>query len=409
MRDLLMKGLRIFLYTLAICLPVSIAGAESSLALITLMLLGLMVLRHRPAPFLPVPLTVPVLVFLFGHLVSALAGPDPLSSIASSDWIFLAMPLTLWSMRLTGDDRGPVTAFVVTGAVISIYAAAQHFLGIDLVRPAGREVVIPMDGVEGRYLAIGTFCHHLTFAHVYQFIFLFLLVFALRRPRDGMNLLRTLPALAVVGTSLVFSFSRGVWLSVTVSSILVVIVMWGRRGAVLALLSAVILFAALSASGPLGDRLKSVTSQEANSMRVIIFRSNWDAIKDHPITGLGPGRYQDAMMPYYERYDPPDIMPRVHAHNNFLQVWLNAGLIGLAGFVWLNVAFLRRAWISLRRNVFRRSTDRVLILAGSVGVVAFLVSGLTQYNLGDSEVGLTYWFVMGMVLAVSERSGGENV
>jgi O-antigen ligase len=307
-------------------------------------------------------------------------------------------------MRATGETKGPVLMFAGVGILVSIYAIAQHFYGFDLVRPAGQKVIIPMDGVEGRYLAIGTFCHHLTYAHLYQFIFLLLFTFVVRHPKNAGHLLKTFPAATLVGLSLAFSYSRAVWISSGIGAVLVVLLLWGKRGALLAAVSVGVFFLVISTSGTLGDRLRSVASREANVEREIIFRSHWDAIRDHPFLGIGAGRYEETMMPYYNRYDPPELMPRVHAHNNFLQIWLNAGILGLAGFLWINIAFFRGAAWSLRQGLYRRPIEKSIVVGGSVGIFAFLLSGLTQYNLGDSEVAMGYWFVMGTVLHLLERA-----
>jgi len=394
---------RTWLYLFAFFLPVSITGAELSLGVLALTLIAITAGRFSESPVRPFPLLAPLTAFICGHVVSALSGPDPLSSLASIDWVFIAMPVTVAAMRVTGELRRPVIILVSVGAVIAVYAIAQHFLGIDLVRPEGREVIIPMEGSDGRYLSIGTFGHHLTYSHLYQFIFLFLFAFVIQHLGDRKHLHLTLPAAGVVGLSLIFSYSRGIWVAVTLSALLIVWMLRGKKWLALAVVPVALGFLALLSNGSMEERLRSMTSMEANIERQIIYQANWDAIRDHPLLGLGSGRYQGTMTPYYERYNPPDQMPRVHAHNNFLQVWLNAGVIGLLGFLWLNFAFLKEAWRSIQRGTFKRPIDRVLLAAGSGGVLAFLIGGLTQYNLSDSEVAMTYWFVMGMALRVMEE------
>ena len=392
------KWQRIFLYLFALSLPVSISGAETAVLLsATLLLLEAMSGLTR-SPLFPLPLFVPLFVFLLGHVVSSFAGPDARQSLWSIDWIFITMPVTLGAMRVIGNDRRPVLIFLTVGTIVALYAIAQSFWGIDLVRPAGEKAIIPYYGAEGRYLPIGTFCHHLTYAHLYQFVFLFILTFAVRHLKDRRHLVVTVPASIVVGLSLLFSYSRGVWVSITVGALLIVVLSWGKRWGVVALAGIAVAAMVISRDGSLGDRLESITSEQANAERLTIYRIHWDAIRDHPVYGIGPGRYQQVMPPYYDRYEHTEDMPIVHAHNDFLQVWLNAGLIGLFGFIWLNVAFLRRVWVHVRSRSFRTPFGGTILVASFAGVVAFLISGLTQYNLGDSEVALGYWFVMGLAL-----------
>jgi O-antigen ligase len=400
---IVIRSLRLFLYLFALSMPVSISGAETSLGLTALAVIGLSLRAAGGRPLRPLPLFGPLALFLAGHVASALAGPDPVGSLSSIDWVWIALPVTVAALRSSGALRGPIFTLLAAGVVISVYAIVQHYCGIDLVRATGHKAISPMDGVPGRYLSTGTFTHHLTFAHLYQFIFLYLFTFAIRHPRRPGLVLRIAPAVAAVGLSLLFAFSRAVWLSAAFGAVLVVFLLHGRKWAVVSCVAAVLLFLAVASDGQLGDRLRSAVSRDANVEREIIYRSHWDAIRDHPVFGIGPGRYGETMRPYYDRYDPPETMPRVHAHNNFLQVWLNAGILGLAGFLWLNAVLLRRAWAALRRGCFRRPIEKSILVGGTAGIVAFLLSGLTQYNLGDSEVAMVYWFVMGAVFRVIER------
>jgi O-antigen ligase len=393
---------RVFLCLFAFFLPISISGAELSLGLMTISLFILTLSDWRRFTPFPVPFLIPLLVFLAGHILSSLTGPDILASLSSIDWIFIAMPVTVAVMRLIGRDKRPVAIFVTVGVIVSIYAIVQHFVGVDIVRSPGEKAIIEYYGSEGRYLPIGTFRHHLTYAHLFQFVFLFLFTIALRHVKDYRHFHLTLPAAVVVGISLVFTYSRGVWVAVTLSSILIVVILWGRRGTIYSTISVVVLLLIILSNGSYGERLKSVFSQDANIERLTIYQIHLDVIRDHPVMGIGSGRYRETMQPYYERYSPPDEMPRVHAHNNLIQVWLNAGLIGLAGFLWLNIAFLHGVWIYVRRRICKKPHDRTILIAGFACVLAFLISGLSQYNLGDSEVSLTYWFIMGLAIGVMD-------
>ncbi len=386
------------MYFFALSLPVSISGAELGIVLSAILLLILTLPHFTKSPLFPMPLFVPLLVFFLGHVISAYVGPGTWASLASIDWVFITMPVTIGAMRVIGNDRRPILIFLSIAVIVSMYAVVQSFYGIDLVRPEGEKAIVPFYGAEGRYLAIGTFRHHLTYAHQYQFTFLILLTFAVRHIRDRKNLALTVPATIAVGLSLLFTYSRGVWVSITVGAILVVVLLWGKRGGLLSVAVVALAVLVLSWSGSFGERMRSITSQESNVERMTIYRIHWDAVKDHPVFGLGPGGYREAMAPYYDRYPKKDDMPMVHAHNNFLQIWLNAGLIGLFGFIWLNVAFLRRVWIHVRRRSFRTPLGGTILVAAFASVVAFLISGLSQYNLGDSEVALAYWFVMGLAL-----------
>jgi O-antigen ligase len=107
-----------------------------------------------------------------------------------------------------------------------------------------------------------------------------------------------------------------------------------------------------------------------------------------------------------------------HLHSTPLQLAVERGLPTL--FVWcaLVVIYARMLW-RLAREERRKDKDRDknmwiergIILGALGGLVGFLTSGLVHYNLGDSEVAMIFYFIMGLTLIIErERSEvrGEN-
>jgi O-antigen ligase len=136
----------------------------------------------------------------------------------------------------------------------------------------------------------------------------------------------------------------------------------------------------------------------ANAGRVGIYAANLDIIHDHPVLGLGFGRYQAAAGPYYDRH--PDADRRSHAHSNFLQIAAEAGLAGLAAFGLVYATALRRGWAAMR-DAAGPETERVAAGAWA-GIVGFLVGGVTQYTFGDAEVAITMWTALAVLMHCDE-------
>jgi O-antigen ligase len=108
-------------------------------------------------------------------------------------------------------------------------------------------------------------------------------------------------------------------------------------------------------------------------------RDIWSAtsqlIKDHPWLGVGLGAYQFA----YTRYDQSSGTQRVEqAHNDYLQIVADAGLIGgliaLAFVVLLFARGVSAAQIRDRRN-------RSIILGALTGCFAIAVHSFVEFNL----------------------------
>jgi O-antigen ligase len=83
--------------------------------------------------------------------------------------------------------------------------------------------------------------------------------------------------------------------------------------------------------------------------RAAQFRAGWLMWQAHPVTGVGAGNYSDAYLDVaYNGW----WISRGHAHNAYMQIAAEQGLIGLAAYLWL-------WWVQWRRSV-GAATQRTL-------------------------------------------------
>jgi O-antigen ligase len=104
-------------------------------------------------------------------------------------------------------------------------------------------------------------------------------------------------------------------------------------------------------------------------------------VKDHPLTGVGPGRVKQV---YPEYRLPGYLEPKPgHLHNNLIMIAAETGLPSVGCYLWFLFAFFRGA-IPLARGADPR---RAALAAGAVASMAALfVAGIFEYNFGDVEV-----------------------
>ena len=120
-------------------------------------------------------------------------------------------------------------------------------------------------------------------------------------------------------------------------------------------------------------------------------------IASAPVFGVGVGRYIDES----GRFMPSSIywfFFRENAHNNFLQVGGELGLIGLAAFLWL----LATGAIRLVRGARGRSDDSVL-RGAAAGLAVFVTTWLTGHPLLTPEVAVPFWILAGAAIARADR------
>jgi O-antigen ligase len=383
-------------------LPLSISGAE--IALGVLLALTAVALASGEKRWAGTPLDRPLLCFLAVLVVSTLVGGPTAGTLdAYRDlWVMGTYAVTVVLVNDAAHAGRLVRLLVLVATAVAVYGIVQHFTGIDLYRTlAGREIEIkPYEHDATRFAVIGFFPSYLTFAHSMMIPLGFALGVAFA-PASG-PLGRTLGAVSalLMGVALVLSTARGAWLAagamLAAVGLLVRWRVWVARVAVACAVAAALF---LTVPG-LRQEGRSIVNSVANAGRVQIYAANLELIRDHPLLGVGFGNYRHAARTYYDRHPGAD--RRSHAHNTFLQIAAEAGALGLAAFCYLCGSILVSGWRLLKR-VARESRELWAPAAGAwLGVIAFLVGGLTQHTFGDSECVMPLWFAMA-VLVVLER------
>ena len=121
--------------------------------------------------------------------------------------------------------------------------------------------------------------------------------------------------------------------------------------------------------------------------RIMIWQSAWEIIKDHPLNGIGPGMFQKYYLYYQARSYLEWAVPQ--PHNLFLAFWLQTGLIGLIGFIWLLKDFFKK----IR---FKQVFSSILI-----GVMIYiLIHGLIDTPYWKNDLAVLFW----LIIALSYKS-----
>jgi hypothetical protein len=145
-------------------------------------------------------------------------------------------------------------------------------------------------------------------------------------------------------------------------------------------------------------------SSIAAQVRVEMARTTLRMVSAEPLFGIGLGEF-------YQRsgeFSSPRLLalfpPAQHenAHNNFLQILAETGLIGLGAFAWLLLAAL---FIAARPLP---ATPRDALAWGSMtGLLAFLLTCFGGHPLLTREAGYTFWLTLGMAAGHAARSSAR--
>ena len=143
------------------------------------------------------------------------------------------------------------------------------------------------------------------------------------------------------------------------------------------------------------DRGALLLGDSSSSLRMQVGRVGLSRILIHPIFGHG----MDAMQKHWNEWGFPG-KDMLHLHSTPLQLAFDRGLPMLALWLWLMIAF----WLFIARAEKTASdlsdTHYYGILLGILGALTgFLASSLVNYNYGDAEVAMMFWFLMGIPLS----------
>jgi O-antigen ligase len=377
-------------------LGVSITLAETALALLTLHLLWRL---RDPAARAAArwPLWPPVLAFSAVTILSALLSGHPAASLESAKGLLLVAAL-----YVTADAvRDPEGAgrFLLGLTLAATVAAAVGLLQVGLCPGPDAPAAAPRWLYRRCGRAHGFFSIYMTLAGVLSLV----LLATLPRLLPGGGELRRFgaPWLVMLG-GLVATYTRGAWIGFAAGVLTVATTV--RRGRWLLLAGLLLLAgAALVAPPELRHRFLSMADPEEAGVRerVYMWRSGLAMWRERPVLGVGPGGVKRDY-PAYAR--PEAIKKRTsHVHSTPLQILIERGVLGLAGWLAIWAAFFTRCVGLLRRLPAEATAERVLVVGSLAAIVGFLVGGLSEYNFGDSEVVMVAWALMALPWAVGKR------
>lgn len=306
-----------------------------------------------------------------------------LSAIASGDFIFA------WNKVLFHFFYRPLPLLLVAIAVQRI-KNIMAILTMVMISLMASDLLVIWKGFHGDFRAQGIAGGPMWMGSFLAILLPVLLVVVVNRDKfrkyhKGYCLIFAISLLA-----LVFNGTRGVWLGMAIILPLVVIKYIKNWRKLLVLCVACILgIGIVYANVPIVSyKVHTIidVKNAANIERTLMWKSALHMAQDSPFFGVGLGNYSEA---YQTKYIMPEAKEpgQGHAHNNFMQMLGENGVIGLIGFCSMFGSCLYWSW-KRRENVFA-----VMALVATAG---FLFHGLTEYNFGSSGSTKLFWLVFAL-------------
>jgi len=210
------------------------------------------------------------------------------------------------------------------------------------------------------------------------------------------------------------------WLPFTVSMVAVVWLRLWRRNRLVGVVSIIVLALVVSILFPALFQYIGGEQQIKMSWggRQVLYKAVLDLVQDHPILGLGPASYRHYAFTRWLSLGVGRALylrPNVSSHNNFIDMYAQFGLIGLALFLWFLVANVVVSWRAAPR--FRDDFEEgyaVGVLGGLVGsvVAMMLVDWFVPFVYNTGFAGLRTsalaWMFLGGLAAIEHESRGAG-
>jgi O-antigen ligase len=137
--------------------------------------------------------------------------------------------------------------------------------------------------------------------------------------------------------------------------------------------------------------------------RIQLWKGTWNMIKEHPVLGFGINTYSK----YFPLYKPPDYPDIRYAHNSYLQMWSEIGLVGLGVFLCLIFAVLKNALCKIREKI-NKGFLGLVFLGLLAGYIAFLVQSAFDTNLYSLVLFTLFWVMTAYLVCLDKYLKGDT-
>lgn len=297
--------------------------------------------------------------------------------------------LTQLAVHRPSDLRRPAAIVLVSTLVLVIYGFYTQFIeGISIYQ----DIAHPFFG------------NHCIYAAFVAFPTAFLLA-AMTQPIQGKTVLGFF--LAIFALAILFSFVRGAWIGMIG---LVFFLLSKQRAqftlrmfAVLTFLGLLSLVAVLALElwPLLQDRWQTIfdIGYVANSNRIDRWMAALSMWISSPIFGVGYGTYPELYYDHIWNMKSTERELHMGAHNLYLELMAEVGLVGLASYLFLIFAFFvetRRIAARARENPYLKSVS----LGLESMMLVYLIHAFVN-NLGPSdEIDIAFWTTCGLAVAI---------
>lgn len=147
---------------------------------------------------------------------------------------------------------------------------------------------------------------------------------------------------------------------------------------------------------PILSRFNNTLSETGGiqDARILVMQDCAPIIRDFLFTGSGFGTFRH-VFPQYSTI--PSYILFNHAHNDYIELLTDGGLIGFGLAAWFVLAVLNNGIKQLKKR--RDSYSILLTIAGISAIGSILMHSLTDFNMYNGANGLYFFFICGVLVS----------
>ena len=375
------------LIVFAVFSPFSIAGSQTGFSIALLGWASKFVVKGKPF-WVKSYLDRPVLFYLSAIIIAAFFTQNRIHSLISikEEWLYLLFFLMVNNIEEEGFAKKLINIIIGISALVAFYAIFQHYTGHDFYHA---RILDPIDGT-GKFRSVGNFSMPLTYGFYTMVISFLSFSLAFSEEDKTKRIFYFLCAFLCV-TGNLFSGTRSTLIAQIFGFAVFFIFSPTRdkkQGIPMVLFYFILIFLIDPHVFARAKPLLQGQQVLPGDLRPLIWSTSFRIFLDHPFAGIGFGSFNQ----FYEHYLKIPSQIFGHAHNDFLNVAVDAGIIGLIPFVWL--------WITILRNLKRKYDQtedkytKSMLKAGLVVTSAYLVAAQFQCYYFDAVNFMILFFVL---------------
>ena len=349
-------------------------------------------------------LCIAMCLFLLGATISVFTAVDMRAALG--EWkAFYIEPILFFIILITTIPKtrsvvSLITPLVLLGLVTGILATIQHFTGW-MVPWAFWENggSYRVTGWYGFPNGVGLFLAPIAILCVYVFYSTILPIIKKNRaPQQRMSILVLVSIISFFSFifcifGVVFAKSTGGLIGIA-AGIGFLLIMNHKTRIPTFILSVAVMSCILFMPRLAHIKQEVLAQDRSGQLRVDMWAEATQYLSEHPIVGTGLASYKTAIYPY--RVDKW-IEVFHHPHNIFLTIWVNTGLIGLVGFVWILVWFFRVGFSQIIQQ--KNISFFILCLLGTI--ITVVTTGLVDSPYIKNDLSIFFWVLVALMVCMS--------